>query len=610
MKAEETTIHSNNVDHQLINYLLLIGGSFGLLTFITSIITEGPVWPYRVVQISSLLLATALYILRQRVTLRFKVNFVSVLLMLVVVNGLIKSGPKASVSLLMILIALITLLAYEKRQAMAIYGGAILCYVAFGLVSPHLPIPQSPQPTGIWLAHALLLTMVGTVIQLYISTYIKSLKDLLAHLGEKIEDLQAHRKELEDTKNLLESAIAHSPSGIMIADADSVKISLANNAAFFIHGEKSQILTGIDPKTYTEEWEVLHTDFQPYLPTELPLYRALVNGEFIYSEEAIIKRPKEQKEHWISANAAPIINAEGKITSAIVLFHDITEIKRAQLNLEKLVAERTEKLQMSNAELNDQKSKLEKSIRELKETQSQLVRSEKMASLGTLVAGVGHEINNPLNFVKGGVLGISQFIDDHEVNDEQLQEIKPFIDSIEEGVSRASKIVKSLAHVSRQNNAFNEKCHIHDILDNCLLMLHNKMKDRVKVIKKYLTQEIVVMGNEGKLHQVFMNILSNAEQAIENDGFVTIETRIQNAIAEIKISDSGKGIAKGDMKKIGDPFFTTKEPGTGVGLGLYIVHTILEEHHGDWHVDSEKQRGSTFIIKLPIRPNPFREAMN
>jgi len=276
---------------------------------------------------------------------------------------------------------------------------------------------------------------------------------------------------------------------------------------------------------------------------------------------------------------------------------DITDIKNYQkrledynINLSRLIEERTEELITKNHEL-------EKGYLELKSTQQKLIQSEKMASLGLLAAGVGHEINNPLNFIKNGALAIKMRLE--EFDKAYLNELESYFDIIDEGVTRASKIVIGLSHFSRTGESLEEECDLNKIIENCLVILGSKLKIKnTQIDASFNVEYPIIKGNEGKLHQVFMNIISNAEDAILKDGNISISVDEIDLYYKITISDNGQGISEDNLSKIGDPFFTTKSPGKGTGLGLFITFLIIEEHRGLIEVKSEKGVGSTFIIKL------------
>ncbi len=264
----------------------------------------------------------------------------------------------------------------------------------------------------------------------------------------------------------------------------------------------------------------------------------------------------------------------------------------------KELSRKADELNSAYKEISLRNEELNEALGKLRRTQGQLIESEKMASLGVLSAGVGHEINNPLNFIKNGIEGLSQ----HLIRKKMVKDsvTKKFVDVIEEGVGRASSIVRSLSHFSRVNTDMDEECDLHQILDNCLVILHNRLKHKVNTVKKYTSKSVVRKGNEGRLHQALINILTNAEQAIVENGVITIETQAFKDQIMIKVSDNGVGISKANIKKIMDPFFTTKEPGEGTGLGLAISYKIIEEHGGKIEVSSEITVGTTFIVYLPM----------
>ena len=271
-----------------------------------------------------------------------------------------------------------------------------------------------------------------------------------------------------------------------------------------------------------------------------------------------------------------------------------TQVKERTEDLETAI----EELTSTNEELLGQREELESAINDLHSTQKQLIRSEKMASLGVLAAGVAHEINNPLNFINGGVLGLENYI--NENFKEHSEELAPFFEGIHTGVKRASDIVTSLNHYSRKDDLPDAPCDIHSIIDHCLVMLKNQLKYKAEVQKVYTNQSYHLMSNEGKLHQVILNILLNAEQAIEEKGSIIITTNIINNRLVITITDTGSGIGAENLPKITDPFFTTRDPGKGTGLGLSIAYNILQEYKGTLEFESQLGIGTKAVITLPI----------
>ncbi len=293
------------------------------------------------------------------------------------------------------------------------------------------------------------------------------------------------------------------------------------------------------------------------------------------------------------------------IGSIFLLFNWRTRRLKLQKELLELkVRERTTDLEDANTKLEkgqkeilQQSEKLKATLEQLYQTQNQLIQSEKMASLGILSAGVAHEINNPLNYIMGAYEGLDDYFNETGLTNTRIPIL---LNGIKTGIDRVSEIVKGLNQFSRNNEALSEVCEIHSIIDNCLAMLNNQLKERIKVTKNFICEEIRVEGNVGKLHQVFVNILHNCIQAIDQKGFILISTNKSGKNCIVEISDSGCGINPENLAKITDPFFTTKDPGQGTGLGLSITYNIIRDHKGILEFYSELNKGTTVKITLPI----------
>lgn len=235
-------------------------------------------------------------------------------------------------------------------------------------------------------------------------------------------------------------------------------------------------------------------------------------------------------------------------------------------------------------------------IKELKETQIQLINSEKMASLGQLVAGIAHEINTPVASIKSNNGIVAKLLGSIE-NTELKEMLKDINEVDKEAVSRISNIVTSLKRFVRLDEAEQQEADINKELDLTLDLIRHETKNRIKIIKNY--GEIpMVKCFPNMLNQVFMNILVNACQAIERSGTITITTEFIDKKLIVKIKDSGKGIPENQLDKIFTAGFTTKSSGVGTGLGLAICTKIIEKHKGEITVNSEVGKGSEFIITI------------
>jgi two-component system, NtrC family, sensor kinase len=289
------------------------------------------------------------------------------------------------------------------------------------------------------------------------------------------------------------------------------------------------------------------------------------------------------------------------------------------------------------ASLNQLIGRVEEQLQEIQQAQTQLIQTEKMSSLGQLVAGIAHEINNPINFITGNIEHSNHYIQDlleivhlyqqeHPNPSPALQELIEDVDlefviadltkmlsSMSSGSERIRQIVLSLRNFSRLDEAEKKRVDIHEGLESTLLLCNHRLYPNIEVITRY--EELPQLEcYPAQLNQVFMHLICNAIDALEmmeNKAIkvprftpqIIIQTQRPNErTIQVKISDNGPGMDAPIRHKIFDPFFTTKPPGQGTGLGLSIAYQVIEKHGGKIEVRSEPGRGSEFTITLPIEP--------
>ncbi len=340
----------------------------------------------------------------------------------------------------------------------------------------------------------------------------------------------------------------------------------------------------------------------------------------------------------------PLVTREGYVVGVTSMVEDISDRRRAELalqqakqDLEMRVAERTATLEELVRQLREQALVAESTLKDLQQAQAQLVQSEKMTSLGQLVAGIAHEINNPTSFIYGNIkhayeysqalfdviaayqseypqpaLTVQTLIESVDLDFLQ-QDFYKLLNSIAVGAERIQTIVQSLRTFARTDEAEVKPVDLNEGIDSTLLLLQHRLnlqqhRPAIQVIK-YYGQLPKLECYAGQMNQVFMNLLSNAIDALEarNDLrkdalkiHIRTELTQKNAI-KIQIADNGAGIAADLQSRIFDPFFTTKPIGAGTGMGLSTSYQIItERHNGTLHCTSTVNQGSVFIIEIPV----------
>ncbi|MFN6558442.1 MAG: PAS domain S-box protein [Nostoc sp. ChiSLP01] len=418
---------------------------------------------------------------------------------------------------------------------------------------------------------------------------------------------------LQASQHFIQRIADSSPNILYIFDLEEQRNVYANQEMGKFLGYSNeqiqQMGTQILPIiTHPDDWEKVITHLQNFTKAkdgeiyEFEFRVKQANGEWcwLYTRETVFSR-----------------DADGKINQILGVSADITERKQAEMQLQQ------------------QAQNLENTLRELQRTQSQLIQSEKMSSLGNMVAGVAHEINNPVNFIHANLIPASEYTQDllrllelyqqhfpyppAEIQAEIIaidldflkEDIVKLFQSMTVGTKRIREIVLSLRNFSRLDEAEFKDVDIHQGIDSTLMILHNRLKAKpnhpeISVIKEYGKLPLIECY-PGQLNQVFMNLLANAIDSLEQSfvgeqGQIRICTEVCNSKwAIIRIADNGMGISQEILPKLFDPFFTTKDVGKGTGLGLSISYQIVvNKHGGNLSCNSIPGQGAEFVIKIPI----------
>jgi len=382
---------------------------------------------------------------------------------------------------------------------------------------------------------------------------------------------------LRERERTLRAVFEGMREGVVMQAASGAIV--ANNAAaeevLGLTGDQLRGRTSVD-----ERWRSVHADGTPYPGEEHASMRSLRSGERITNDIMGVHKPNGALT-WLSINSVPLFDDEGSRAeedgvptpyAVVSTFRDITDERQQQ---------------------------------QLKE---RLMSQERLVTTGTLAAGVGHEINNPLSYILSNAhLALEEVRDIAGGSPSgRLSELEDMLHDVKEGAVRIQRIVRGLKGLAREDSEM-VPTRIEDVLDMSVHMAMHEIRQRATLISD-VAELPVVIADSSRLGQVFVNLLVNAAQAFERSdpahNVIRMQAHEESGFVRIRISDNGPGMPLDVKSRIFDPFFTTKPVGVGTGLGLSITHTIVHAHQGRVEVDTEEGQGTTFHVVLPLAEVP------
>lgn len=484
-------------------------------------------------------------------------------------------------------------------------------------------------PTGFDSSRNLLaiLAAVVAVLTLFICLiYIHQINErharLLAHLENELAERRKAEVALRDAEGFYHSLVESLPANILRKDRDG-RFTFGNQK--FCHALGITALDQLIGKT----------DYDFYPRTMADKFRA--DDRRVIESDSVLETVEENltaqgERRFVQVIKTSLHDLEGKPVGVQGIFWDVTERKRAE-----------EQLVLQNGQLQEMAQSEREAHAQLKQAQSQLVQQEKLASLGQIVAGVAHEINNPVAFVSNNVTVLGRDIGElrdllalYEEADSLIREAQPdlavriteYRDRVDmaytlgniqglllrsrDGLRRIQQIVGHLRLFAHLDEGEVNETDLNDGIESTAAIIIGHARRKQIKLAMDLSPLPPVTCNAARINQVVMNLLTNAIDACSEGGEVAVRSRVDAQGVMVEVSDTGCGIPPEARDRIFDPFFTTKPVGQGTGLGLSISYGIIKDHGGTIEVESEPDRGSRFIIRLPFQPtsrSPHRGAV-
>ena len=425
-------------------------------------------------------------------------------------------------------------------------------------------------------------------------------KSLQKNINERLQVEQ----DLQQKQNFLNAVLENIEDGVVVCDEKGV-LSLFNRASRDFHGLSEESLSS---EKWAEHYGLYSADGKTIMEREdIPLFRAF-QGDHIQDVEMVIIQ-KQGKKYVLLASGQPFYDPQGKKLGAVISMHDVTEKKHADELLKKAHQELETKVKERTAELKKSYEQLAKEVAEREEMAGQLRQSQKMEAIGTLAGGIAHDFNNILS----AIIGYAEIA--KEDLTESSQSVKD-IDKVIVAGKRATELVKQILTFSRKTDQHKITLRVDLIANEALKLLRSSLPTTIDIHTSIEKETGLVLADPTSIHQIVVNLCTNASQAIGNEkgkmevilkrtnldpGQVVDKPRVQaGPFLQLTVKDTGMGIDEQTVTRIFEPYFTTKKQGEGTGLGLAVIHGIVEDCNGFIEVESTLGKGTAFHVFLPI----------